>query len=173
MKGPPRELRRACPHNLLVFYAWPFYRTISGVLLCWELEEPTGPKGEGPAFTTCWCSTRGACLNCKARGARSMAPMPGEWLQRVPSPERLLQMECYRKISGVRLCWELEEPRGPKGQASQPHAMSGRHHLATTHYKKERMVYVDSTTQPSGYHKSSRKERRWQTWKPPLTGVLC
>jgi hypothetical protein len=25
--------------------AWPFYRTISGVLLCWELEEPKGPKG--------------------------------------------------------------------------------------------------------------------------------
>jgi len=25
--------------------AWPFYRTISGVCLCWELEEPTGSKG--------------------------------------------------------------------------------------------------------------------------------
>jgi len=25
--------------------AWPFYRTISGVRLCWELEEPEGPKG--------------------------------------------------------------------------------------------------------------------------------
>ena len=25
--------------------AWPFYRTISGVRLCWELEEPTGPEG--------------------------------------------------------------------------------------------------------------------------------
>jgi len=25
--------------------AWPFYRTISGVCLCWELEEPNGPKG--------------------------------------------------------------------------------------------------------------------------------
>ena len=27
--------------------AWPFYRTISGVRLCWELEEPKGPKGCG------------------------------------------------------------------------------------------------------------------------------
>ena len=26
--------------------AWPFYRTISGVRLCWELEEPKGPKGQ-------------------------------------------------------------------------------------------------------------------------------
>ena len=26
--------------------AWPFYRTISGVRLCWELEEPKGPKGD-------------------------------------------------------------------------------------------------------------------------------
>ena len=25
--------------------AWPFYRTISGVRLCWELEEAKGPKG--------------------------------------------------------------------------------------------------------------------------------
>ena len=25
--------------------AWPFYRTISGVRLCWELKEPKGPKG--------------------------------------------------------------------------------------------------------------------------------
>ena len=25
--------------------AWSFYRTISGVRLCWELEEPYGPKG--------------------------------------------------------------------------------------------------------------------------------
>ena len=24
--------------------AWPFYRTISGVRLYWELEEPKGPK---------------------------------------------------------------------------------------------------------------------------------
>ena len=23
--------------------AWPFYRTISGVRLCWELEQPKGP----------------------------------------------------------------------------------------------------------------------------------
>ena len=25
--------------------AWPFYRTISGVRLCWELEKPKGPNG--------------------------------------------------------------------------------------------------------------------------------
>ena len=29
--------------------AWSFYRTISGVRLCWELEEPQGPKGQGTA----------------------------------------------------------------------------------------------------------------------------
>ena len=26
--------------------AWLFYRTIFGVRLCWELEEPKGPKGQ-------------------------------------------------------------------------------------------------------------------------------
>ena len=25
--------------------AWSFYRTSSGVRLCWELEKPKGPKG--------------------------------------------------------------------------------------------------------------------------------
>ena len=29
--------------------AWSFHRTISGVRLCWELEEPKGPKGPRPA----------------------------------------------------------------------------------------------------------------------------
>ena len=28
--------------------AWSFYRTISGIHLCWELEEPDGPKGHRP-----------------------------------------------------------------------------------------------------------------------------
>ena len=27
--------------------AWPFYKAISGVRLCWELEEPKGPQGQG------------------------------------------------------------------------------------------------------------------------------
>ena len=27
--------------------AWPFYRTMSGVRLSWELEEPHGTKGSG------------------------------------------------------------------------------------------------------------------------------
>ena len=27
--------------------AWPFYRTIFGVRLSWELEQPEGPKGDG------------------------------------------------------------------------------------------------------------------------------
>ena len=31
--------------------AWPFYKTISGVFLCWELKEPKGPKGSCKAFT--------------------------------------------------------------------------------------------------------------------------
>ena len=30
--------------------AWPFYRTSSGVRLCWELEEPKGPKGRKEAW---------------------------------------------------------------------------------------------------------------------------
>ena len=33
-------------HDVIRKEAWPFYRTISGVRLCWELEEPKGPKGD-------------------------------------------------------------------------------------------------------------------------------
>ena len=33
--------------------AWSFYRTSSGVRLCWELEEPKGPKGP-KGLTTYW-----------------------------------------------------------------------------------------------------------------------
>ena len=32
-------------HDVIRKEAWPFYRTSSGVRLCWELEEPKGPKG--------------------------------------------------------------------------------------------------------------------------------
>ena len=31
--------------------AWPFYRTISGVRICWELEEPKGPRGRSKPQT--------------------------------------------------------------------------------------------------------------------------
>jgi len=32
--------------------AWSFYRTISGVRLCWELEEPKGPNGSEAFINT-------------------------------------------------------------------------------------------------------------------------
>ena len=72
--------------------AWPFYRTISGVRLCWELEEPKGPK-----------SVVGACWEkLKPKGPKDLEVIREEaW-------------PCYRTSSGVRLCWELEEPKGPK-----------------------------------------------------------
>ena len=48
ISAPPAE---ACPELAryvqggLISEAWPFYRTSSCVRLCWELEEPKGPKG--------------------------------------------------------------------------------------------------------------------------------
>ena len=38
--------------------AWCFYRTISGVRLCWELEEAKGPKERAPARTRHTRATR-------------------------------------------------------------------------------------------------------------------
>jgi len=34
--------------------AWPFYRTISRVHLCWELEEPKGPEGSPSPQPRTW-----------------------------------------------------------------------------------------------------------------------
>ena len=45
--------------------AWSFYRTISGVRLCWELEEPKGPKGpvQDSVLTGSMCSqVPGSCF---------------------------------------------------------------------------------------------------------------
>ena len=40
--------------------AWSFYMTIFGVRLCWELEEPKGPKKQTRVeFRTNGCSWRG------------------------------------------------------------------------------------------------------------------
>ena len=36
--------------DLIRMEAWPFYRTLSGVRLCWELEEPKGPNGWAPSL---------------------------------------------------------------------------------------------------------------------------
>ena len=101
-----------------------FYGTTSGVRLCWELEKPRGPKGVYPGSSPvvylvmqtrnleyggrrCGFNTKHGSI--KAPGDRcgpkkSMAKGPKGW-------------PFYRTISGVRLCWELEEPKGPKGPA--------------------------------------------------------
>jgi len=42
---------RLCTGGLVIrTEAWPFYRTSSDVRLCWELEEPQGPKGPKHIF---------------------------------------------------------------------------------------------------------------------------
>ena len=43
--------------------AWSFYRTISGVRLCWELEEPKGPKGR-------MCHIRSTAIVASPKGCR-------------------------------------------------------------------------------------------------------
>jgi len=51
--------------------AWPFYRTISGVRLYWELEEPKGPKGSncpGIKSTLSHHSTRSHILGENRQG---------------------------------------------------------------------------------------------------------
>ena len=77
--------------------AWSFYRTISGVCLCWELEEAKGPKN-GSAAILC---TGG------------------------PDVIRKEAWPFYRTIPAVRLCWELEEAKGPKGVSAVLYGLAG------------------------------------------------
>ena len=47
--------------------AWPFYRTSSGVHLCWELEEPNGPTGAAPSSYAASVGVRDGrffCVSC-------------------------------------------------------------------------------------------------------------
>ena len=44
-ESSPSGKRRLGRLDVIRKEAWPFYRTIPGVRLCWELEESTGPEG--------------------------------------------------------------------------------------------------------------------------------
>ena len=55
--------------------AWPFYRTSSGVCLCWELEEPKGPKG---LCTVCTSGDRGANAPVSGKG-NNQPGASGRW----------------------------------------------------------------------------------------------
>ena len=53
--------------------AWSFYRTISGVRLCWELEEPEGPKGRSRH-----------CLNATSPVRHEVSCLSQDSLERIP-----------------------------------------------------------------------------------------
>ena len=61
--------------------AWPFYRTISGVRLCWELEEPKGPKGLGRDSRMLEGALTWTLSNGEAEISNPPAP-PGELLSK-------------------------------------------------------------------------------------------
>jgi len=66
--NPPRVATIFCTGGFVVIRkeAWPFYRTISGVRLCWELEEPKGPNGP------CTPSTEASLLTKRERGTGAL-----------------------------------------------------------------------------------------------------
>ena len=74
--------------------AWPFYRTISGVRLGWELEEPKGPTGPILATTP---GERREALQCSHR-----EDCYGH-LVRWPSPTRLALEVGISILRGVKL----------------------------------------------------------------------
>jgi len=123
--------------------AWFFYRPISSVRLCWELEGPEGPKRK--PLNVCGLTSEVSVV----RGFLSLTmgyhygPSADLlvlvcvryellWPNSHPFEDALFAgsaatlctggLDVIRKeawpflktISGVRLCWELEEPEGPK-----------------------------------------------------------
>jgi len=104
--------------------AWRFCRTSSSIRLCWELEEPKGPQGPHGAVQPvnqhaervryCKYQTLPSVKSPVLQDAREASlrsiesPDPGNLV------ERRGHRSFYRTSSGVRLCWELEEPKGPK-----------------------------------------------------------
>ena len=79
--------------------ARPFYRTISGVRLCLELEEPNllplAARRE-PSALEGWILE---VLHCNLKGKRAFL-----WI-------------LFTERRGVRLCWALSKPEGPKGRS--------------------------------------------------------
>ena len=98
--------------------AWPFYRTISGVRLSWELEEPEGPKKD-----LCWEHSnpkgpKGSIEDHPLDARREPSALEG-WILEVLYRDPKESRACMRILStegrGVRLCWALSKPEGPKG----------------------------------------------------------
>jgi len=71
-RSNPRAPKEAPGPCVIRKEAWPFYRTISGVRLCWELEEPKGPKG--------WAT---GCADCRA--AHPLGPLGFKCSQHSPT----------------------------------------------------------------------------------------
>ena len=102
----PTPVERSRPRK----EAWPFYRTISGVRLCWELEEPKGSRalddqevggGEGDADEEGGGALRDARREVHVRqpvhhqfedpGVASKGGLPGYLAQKKQRPPRTLQ----------------------------------------------------------------------------------
>ena len=56
--------------------AWSFYRTSSGVRLCWELEEPKGPKGSSSLDPLGWAGALALVLILQGYLAHKKTPTP-------------------------------------------------------------------------------------------------
>ena len=94
---PPLPLSRLLPVSSTPCQ-WPFYRTISGVRLCWELEEPEGPKGSRPADAAVTFS----CKSFRDRGGAHVGMCvfhPAFW-HSDPQWEACLQTE--QRLSALR-----------------------------------------------------------------------
>ena len=63
--------------------AWPFYKTIPGVRVCWELEEPEGPKGSGQDTDRARCRLRVSGLDRGTSIIRNCTPL-GPYSSTVP-----------------------------------------------------------------------------------------
>ena len=119
--------------------AWPFYRTSSGVRLCWELEEPKGPKVRtgyhGPsADLGSVCVTEHGSDVAYLHPPQQSHPLsllhePLHWRAKRDPKAKMLSLQSFLRkgvslgyvgrnynLKDLKAYWVLEEPKGPKVQ---------------------------------------------------------
>jgi hypothetical protein len=93
--------------------AWPFYRTSSGVRLCWKLEEPKGPKGGQKPLDT----VEAPCSECRhaarQRKAEGSASVQGKECVQQPldTPESLASRSTCIHVQGSLAHKKTHPPR--------------------------------------------------------------
>ena len=105
--------------------AWSFYRTSSGVRLCWELQEPKGPKGSYHVIRKEGFSAEQVPVSAYGGSSKNLKDLKkGEVFAYVGLPQnlkdlngpRLRKGEVFAYVGSIQSLQDLKlKLKGPKG----------------------------------------------------------